>query len=379
MQDLSLQYLSLLSQAQCDDYTAAREGEKKLGQTVGIVNSIEKIATATTHGYRFALIGIPETIGPAANHGKQGAQDGWDAFLSYFLNLQSNTFLSGDDILLLGHIDCDDLHTEVSPGTPLPTSHLHQLCDQLDQRVHPILHHVFNAGLIPIIIGGGHNNAYPIIKACAQVKQQALAVSNLDPHADFRALEGRHSGNPFRYAHAEGYLERYSVLGLHEQKNSADALEKLTKLDFPFFSIQQSHWRKEITFADCISQTQEYLCAAVSPTLSSTPSSTPSSTLSLPTPLPIGVELDLDVITEMPTSAITRAGVSLDDALYYVHQMAALPNVQYLHLAEGAPSRYPAGGIERTEGQTEGNAAGKRVVGQALAELVCTFIKSAHG
>jgi formiminoglutamase len=353
MQDLSLQYLSLLSQAQCDDYTAAREGEKKLGQTVGIVNSIEKIATASTHGYRIALIGIPETIRPVGNHGKPGAQDGWDAFLTYFLNLQSNDFLSGDDILLLGHIDCDDLHTEVSPGKPLQISHLHQLCDQLDQRVHPILHHVINAGLIPIIIGGGHNNAYPIIKACSQVKQQALAVSNLDPHADFRALEGRHSGNPFRYAHAEGYLERYSVLGLHEQKNSADALSQLKKVDFLFFSIQQSHWRKEITFADCISQTQQYLCKHSAP-------------------LPIGVELDLDVITEMPTSAITRAGVSLDDALYYVHQMAALPNVQYLHLAEGAPSRHPAGG-------TEGIAAGKRVVGQALAELVCTFIKSAHG
>lgn len=338
-----MQHLSLFTQEQLDHYTGIRAGENKLGQTAGIVQQADDIATAQSLGYRFALIGIPETIGPIANHGQQGAQDGWDAFLTYFLNLQSNPFLSGEDILIIGSIDCHDLIKDSnSTASPSP----YQLCEQLDQRVHPIIHYLFSAGLTPIIIGGGHNNAYPIIKACAEANQHALAVSNLDPHADFRALEGRHSGNPFHYAYADGHLERYGILGLHEQKNSAKALNKLQQLHFPFYSIQQSHWRKDISFSDCIKKLQEYLCSS-------------------PESLPIGIELDLDAITEMPTSAITRAGVSLDDALYYVHQMASLPNVQYLHLAEGAPSRHPSG-----------NVAGKRVVGQALAELCCAFIKT---
>lgn len=336
------QHLSLFTQSQLDHYTAARAGEEKLGQKVGIVNTAEEISNATQQGYRFALIGIPESIGPVANHGHAGAENGWDAFLSYFLNLQSNAFLSGENVLLVGHIDCDDLmHAALSD-----TSHTHQqqLCEQLDQRVHHILLSIFNAGLTPIVIGGGHNNAYPIIKACAESKQQSMAVINLDPHADFRALEGRHSGNPFRYAHNEGHLERYSVLGLHEQKNSTDALNALKKLQFPFYSMQQIFWRKEITFDECITKTQQYLTGASSP---------------------IGIEVDVDAITEMPSSAITRAGISLDDALFYVHQIATLPKVQYLHLAEGAPSRHPAG-----------EQAGKRVVGQTLAELSCAFIKA---
>jgi len=337
-----MQYLSLFTQAQLDHYTAIREGEKKLGQKVGIINTSEDISTATHQGYRFALIGIPESIGPVANHGNAGAEKGWDAFLTSFLNLQSNTFLSGDNILLLGHIDCDDLMRATLSDTS--RTHQQQLCEQLDQRVHHILLSIFNAGLIPIIIGGGHNNAYPIIKACAEAKQQAMAISNLDPHAYFRALEGRHSGNPFHYAYSEGHLEHYSVLGLHEQKNSADALHSLIKLQFPFYSMQKIFWRKEITFDECITKIQAYLTSTLSP---------------------IGIEVDVDAITEMPSSAITRAGISLDDALFYVHQIATLPKVQYLHLAEGAPSRHPAG-----------EQAGKRVVGQALAELSCAFIKT---
>jgi formiminoglutamase len=339
-----MQYLSLFTQSQLNHYTTVRAGEQKLGQKVGIANTAKDIATATQQGYRFALIGIPESIGPVANHGHTGAEKGWDAFLTYFLNLQSNEFLSGEDVLLVGHIDCDDLMKPSMDAQPHTHQHCQQLCETLDQRVHHILLSIFNARLIPIIIGGGHNNAYPIIKACAEVKQQAMAVTNLDPHADFRALEGRHSGNPFHYAYAEGHLDRYSVLGLHEQKNSTDALNALKKLQFPFYSMQQIFWRKEITFDECITKTQDYLTAASSP---------------------IGIEVDVDAITEMPSSAITRAGISLDNALYYVHQIATLPKVQYLHLAEGAPSRHPAGA------QT-----GKRVVGQTLAELSCAFMKS---
>ena len=62
---------------------------------------------------------------------------------------------------------------------------------------------------------------------------------------------------------------------------------------------------------------------------------------------------------------MTAAGVTLDDALYYVNQMAALPQVQYLHLAEGAPERH-----------ANGEEEGVRIVGQSLAELSCTFIKA---
>ena len=39
---------------------------------------------------------------------------------------------------------------------------------------------------------------------------------NLDAHSDYRPLEGRHSGNAFRYAEEDGYLQKYCIVGLHE-------------------------------------------------------------------------------------------------------------------------------------------------------------------
>ncbi|WP_416306473.1 formimidoylglutamase [Neptunicella sp. SCSIO 80796] len=325
------------NQTQLDALLHPRPGETRLGETVGLLSSETSLENAYQQGFKFVLVGIPEDIGPRANLGKGGADKGWLAFLSYFLNLQSNTFLGGNDILLLGQICCDDLDGENIESLRLA-------CEELDQRVTEVLKQCFAASLIPIVIGGGHNNALPIIKACQQIAQHPLAVANLDPHADFRQPEGRHSGNPFRYAYDAGWLKRYTVLGLHEQKNSLSALNALRHAAFPFYSIQRWKWRQEIHLDEILEKTAEYLTAEN---------------------LPVGLELDLDAIADMPSSAVTHCGVSSTDALHYIDRLASLDNVRYLHLAEGAPERHPAG-----------MTAGNQIVGQMLTELVCTFIKA---
>ena len=150
-------------------------------------------------------------------------------------------------MLLLGEINCDDLHYT---GSDLAA--LRDACSALDARVSAVLEEVFKADLIPIIIGGGHNNAFPIIKACSFIREFPLAVGNLDPHSDFREMEGRHSGNPFRYAHETNYLTHYAVMGLHEQKNNQSSLSAMKELGFPWFSIQQTHWSKSHNFDQCL-------------------------------------------------------------------------------------------------------------------------------
>lgn len=323
---------------QVEHYVNGRPGETKVGEAIGLYDTSQSLERYTSEGFQFALLGIPEQIGPIANCGQGGAEKGWDAFLQYFLNLQNNQFFSAENTLLLGQIDCDDLQ----PTDDMNTNR--HLCSELDLRVSATLKSVFDSGLIPIIIGGGHNNAFPIIQACSESRDMPLAVANLDPHSDFRQPEGRHSGNPFRYAHDKGYLQRYAVLGLHEQKNSDQALNNLKECEYPFFTVQQTHWRKELSFDQCLEDVSKYL---------------------LNSGFPIGAELDLDSISEMPSSAITRCGIPVEDALYYTGQMARLPDIQYLHLAEGAPAIHP-----------NGEAQGKRIVGQVLSELVCSFIKS---
>ena len=77
---------------------------------------------------------------------------------------------------------------------------LRETVHEMDEFLIDILVPIYKAGKVPILVGGGHNNAYPLMKAFFLAHNKKVNVANLDPHADYRALEGRHSGNSFSYA-----------------------------------------------------------------------------------------------------------------------------------------------------------------------------------
>src|SRR5690606_16961508 len=143
-----------------------------------------------------------------------------------FLNTQSNDFLSGEEILLLGHFDFGDFKYLIENNAYNQTELLEayrKAVTLIDDEVENMLKAIAAAKKIPLIIGGGHNNAYPIIKGVAKGLQKVHGLPlaqinciNLDAHTDYRPEEGRHSGNGFRYAETNGYLGKYSIIGLHE-------------------------------------------------------------------------------------------------------------------------------------------------------------------
>lgn len=341
--------LTLFTQQQLSHYCQPRAGETRLGEMLLLpqlqLSLADNLADAKNQGCRFVLLGIPEDIGPRANLGQAGAELGWQAFISKFLPMQHNEFIPSGQILLLGQIDCADLQLQSSS---LNTNHtadvvqLRQLCAELDARVTTIAHAIFDAGLLPIVIGGGHNNAYPLLQALAQSSNHAVNCANLDPHADFRATEGRHSGNGFSYAHQQQYLDRYYVLGLHELKNNATTLQQLQQAGAEFSSYQRIFVRQEIRYQDALDQCIDFLTQ---------------------TPADIGIEVDTDSISLMPVSAFTNCGLTINHAEQYVYQLAKLPRSRYLHLAEAAPIQHPAG-----------LTAGLNEAGQILSALVYAFI-----
>jgi len=327
-----------------------RHGETKLGQRLLTPDSHDleiSLVDFKARGAKFVLLGIPEDIGPRANLGRGGSDQGWTAFLSRFLNLQQNNFIHGEEIALLGHIETQDLQ-QASESLDLnqvaDLTKIRTLVEQLDDRVSHIISAIVSHNLIPIVIGGGHNNAYPILKGVSQAKDQAIAAINLDPHTDFRSLEGRHSGNGFSYAAQQNYLGFYFSLGMHELKNAQANITSMNQHHFPFVSYQQLYVRREVSLEQALHDATCYLNDSRAP---------------------IGIELDVDAISFMPASAYTNVGVSLSDAQYYVHCMAQLENSCYLHLAEGAPKQHPAG-----------LTAGISDVGQGYAALVTSFIQS---
>ena len=81
-----------------------REGEKKIGEEINLITS----TLSKTDG-KFVLIGIPEDIGPRANVGNTGAKNSWNSFLSKFLNMQSNRFISANEIIIAGEVSMEGI------------------------------------------------------------------------------------------------------------------------------------------------------------------------------------------------------------------------------------------------------------------------------
>lgn len=299
--------------------TILRSNETKIGQNLSYSEK-----TKTT---KYVLLGIEESFGPQANKGNSGAEHGFMSFLHRFLNMQSNRFLLGNEVLFIGTI--------TQKQSTNNDDNLHEIVNELDVLVENTLKDYIQEGIIPIVIGGGHNNAYPIIKSVATSKKDSIDVINLDPHADCRALEGRHSGNSFSYAKDAGFLNHYSVIGLHKAYNSTFILNYLEKQNFTY-----------TFFEDYIDQPKEFETDLNVIFKNSSESRW------------FGLELDLDSIQFMPSSAFTPSGFSLENARHFIRKLAQHKKCAYLHLPEGAPK----------------NLQEEKIVGKTLAYLVWDFI-----
>src|SRR5690606_37852474 len=106
---------------------------------------------------------------------------------------------------------------------------LSEMVEEIDKEVSHIICQIVTAGKTPIIIGGGHNNAYGNIKGTALANTKPVNAINFDAHTDFRIQEGRHSGNGFTYAYDEGFLKNYFIFGLHENYASKAVMENIKK------------------------------------------------------------------------------------------------------------------------------------------------------
>ncbi len=312
--------LEVYSKKHIDGILRTRKNEIKIGEEVGYSSpngDWEKDLELSE--CKFVLLGIPEDIGVKANYGRGGAHTAWKPALESFLNQQSNSFLSGKSIFVLGNIFVDDLMEKshhLTTKTAEDIKQLRDLVSLVDERVCTVVEKIIALKKIPIIVGGGHNNAYPIIKGSANASGKKVNVINCDPHSDFRPLEGRHSGNGFSYAYEEHFLNKYAVFCLHEQYNTAQVLVDFTKQNAHLFytTYEDVFIRESKTFTQALNQTIGFVKNEA-----------------------CGVEIDLDAITNVPSSAKTSSGISPVQARQYAYQAGKQLNSLYFHIAEGAP------------------------------------------
>lgn len=273
---------------------------------------------------KYVLVGIPEDIGVKGNLGKGGADTNWLPFLGAFLNIQSNDFFTGEDVLLLGHFDFGDLKYLIENNAYNPDelvdAYRHAI-NVIDEEVEAIMKIIAAAGKIPIVVGGGHNNSYPIIKGVSKGLHKAEKIPlaqinciNLDAHADFKQMEGRHSGNAFRYAEADGYMGKYAIVGLHESYVSQNVLTEIHNNPFiKYASYEDIFIHEKLNFIQAVAHATGFTEDTFT-----------------------GIDLDLDIIENVLSSACTPSGISALHARQYINFTATDSKVAYLHITEGA-------------------------------------------
>ena len=155
-----------------------RNGETRVG---------EHFSQQNFSAAKYVLIGISENAGPQANLGRQGSENAFQAFSKVFFNTQFYPEVPLQNLAYLGQVK--------QIKQPLDRPEATQMVQELDRLIFDVLTQHVAPYQIPIIVGGGHNNALPLMRwASANGK---LSVVNIDAHADLRvAYEG------FNYSHA---------------------------------------------------------------------------------------------------------------------------------------------------------------------------------
>lgn len=346
-----MKHLKIYSKQEILSLTKIRRYETKVGERLNVIfdpAELEKSIEGSTSKY--VLFGIPEDLGAKGNYGIGGTDTLWIPFLQSFFNLQSNDFLDGNELLMIGHFDFGDLQYLIdttAKGDDERIEAYRHAVNTIDDEVEKLTKIITAAKKIPIVVGGGHNNSYPLLKGAAKGWFKAGSIPlaqinciNLDAHADYRPLEGRHSGNAFRYAEEDGYLQKYCVIGLHENYIPQNSWVDI--VNNPFIDC--------ITFEDIFIHNKRTFLQAVAHATGFT-----EDTMT-------GIDIDLDAIQNTLSSAMTPVGVSPVHARQYVSFAAADTKPAYLYICEGA--------TRLSDGRTDASS------GKLISYLVSDFVKA---
>lgn len=339
-----MENLIRFKQSDLSKITSFRNGEVKFGEKFLITPKDEDVFEFLKNSEaKYVLLGIPEDVGIRANLGRSGASTAWDSAIKSIANIQHNRFCKGSQIIVLGQVDTSqemEAAKNLDENNPDDRKQLFKIVEQIDKEVSHIIYNIVKAGKIPIVIGGGHNNAYGNIKGTALGKGKSINAINFDAHSDFRILEGRHSGNGFSYAFEEGFLKNYFIFGLHESYTSKSVLDVIKNLSdrVKYNTYDQIKIRQEKNFQTEINKAFEHVKDES-----------------------YGIEIDLDAIPNIASSAMTLSGFSVEELRQFVYQFGKHKNASYLHICEGAPSL--------------GEEKNNHLIGKLIGYLVTDFIK----
>ncbi|TRZ45392.1 arginase family protein [Robertkochia solimangrovi] len=321
--------------------TESKSGEKKLGEIVELLNPDDSLEhTLADSQAKYVMFGIPEDLGILANEGTEGSRNTWEATLKAFVNLQGNSFIKAPKVLLLGHMNLKKYLDEIDAlDGKDKTDAAADLTVQLDKEVTNLVHQIVASGKKPIIIGGGQNNSYGIIKGSSLAMGGAINAINISPVAGFRKRNHRHHKNGFSYAFYEGFLNRYALFGMQENHVPKKVIKRIKNEDrIKITTYEDLFIRREKGFDYELLDMTDFI-----------------------KPNAFGVEIAFNVIPIASLTSKAVSGFDLDTVRHMVYKLSKPKNAIYLHISEAPIDTNDQISAERT--------------GNAIATLISDFIR----
>ena len=300
--------LKLFQDQDLKNLTKKGSSDSKFGAQVQLLSSLTNIYDDIVNlDVDYVIFGIREDLGIFANTSKIGTYKTWKIVLKNLTNRNRNTITTPKKVLILGYLDFKKIQKKLfsyDPNNKKDIAKARRKIELIDQKVAYVVHQIVKAGKKPIIIGGGQNNAYGILKGTSLALNAKLNSVNLSPQTGFVKKEGRHSGNGFSYAYAEGFLRNYIVLGLDPATTDETILKTLDKIKaakYGMFDAFQLKYDKQLRRAT------KHISDA-----------------------PFGLDIDYGIISGNEESSTT---IPVEKVREFITYFSTMPNVLYLHIS----------------------------------------------
>lgn len=195
-----------------------------------------------------AIIGVPQDLGVARNGGRVGAAQAPDAIRAMFYRLTPYDFTNQRSVPLSAIVDLGNIRCDGE-------------LEEIHGRLTEVVAEVCRRGLIPLVLGGGHDTTYAAASGVHAVYGE-LGIINVDAHLDVRPPNPlRNSGTSFRMLIEEGKLaaERFVEFGIQSFANAQSHIEWLQENGgtiIPLEAIRQEGFAHSLAKAYQISSSE---------------------------------------------------------------------------------------------------------------------------
>ena len=286
---------------------------------------------------KYVIFGIEEDLGVFANEGILGTKKAWKSALQQLLCLEESADMNSKNATILGKFKIDNYKfITLAPSTRERILVAGQIVNEINKEVSYLVSAIVKAGKIPIIVGGGQNNSYGIIKGTALALNQSINIINLDILPDFKAEELHHNGNAFSYAYSEGFIKRYYNLGLHQNLISEASYNTINKFkQIKYTTFEAIEIKKTSSFDIALNEALNFIANRA-----------------------FGIEVDCKIIQGIPSSYNNTSGFTINQTKQFVKCFSENSFAKYLHISEAIPQKN-----------------NKKQVGKLICSLITAFIK----